>query len=447
MQELKKEKQKLIQLGPDALAKIVLGPRRKNKVAYKKPPRISKRSKSVKWFQKRLDEIKSSEEYWSWDGAYSCAEELSDLIQDIKKGISNPEEGISLVSDFFESDEFIFERVDDSSGSVGDIYTTDAFDLFAAFARKCKNKQIVIEVVAKLAMSDNYGVRDCLIDEAHKFLSTKKLRELFDFISTKYNKNKFNRNLRLRSLARKMKDAPLFEKLVHESFNRKVSSSFLVEIAEVYFESGDFQKAQSLIDQISNSEENTFVLDKKIQLQKKLLKATRNKARLEKLLMSEFKKDYSESSLKELLKVVGKNKKQALCTKASTDILKNKDWDSSLALFLMDCCKSFDDAEKYILKHIGSLDGEYYFHLLPIAEKMESKKKYLVASLIYRALLDSILDRGKSKYYYHGIKYLKKLDHLGKSVKNWAHFPSHLQYSSGIKMRHERKKAFWSKYR
>ena len=446
IEEFKKEKQQLIQLGAKSLAELVLDIGYKSEVGYEKIQRaISKPSQNIKRFRQRFNEIKNSEEtYWSWSEVDAFAEELSDLLQDVKQGASSPEEGIGLVSDFFESDEFVFEMADDSNGTIGDVYRSDALDLFVAFAKKCKNKQVVIESVTKLAMNDDYGVRDCLIDEAHRFLDSKKLKELFDFISKTYPQKKDFRNLALESLAKQMKDAPLFEKLIRESFDKEISGPLLVEIAEVYFESGNFEKAQSLIDKYPNSNENAFRCSKKIDLQKKLFKATNKRTHLKKLLMNEFKQYYSESSLKELLQVVGTDKKKELCLMATADILKNEDWSGSLALFLIDSCKAFDDAEKYILKHVDSLDGEYYFYLLPIAEKMESKKKYLMASLVYRALLDSILDRGKSKYYYHGIKYLKKLDHLKKSIKNWSRFPSHSQYFLGIKEEHGRKRAFWS---
>ena len=448
MKEREREKQKLIHLGADALAELVLDMGYKDEMDYQKIQRaISEPSKNVKRFKQRLNDIKKSEEiYWS-DEADSLAEELSDLLQDIKQGASTPEERIGLISDFFESDEFIFEMADDSDGDIGDVYTSEALDLFVTFAKKCKNKQNIIETVVKLIINDQYGVRDCLIDECHQFLNLKELKALFDVVSKRYDKKDYGRKFILKSLAKQMKEGSLFEKITYESSDKEVSGSSLVEVAEVYFEAGNFKKAQSLIDQFSDSDKNTFGFDKKIDLQKRLFKAGNKRTELEKFLMKEFKRNYSEFSLKELLEVVGIDKKQALCSQAIDDILRNKGWDSSLAMFLIDCCEAFDVAEKYLLKHVTSLNGDLYFPLLPIAEKMEAQKKYLVASLIYRALLDSILGRGQPMSYHHGVKYLKKLDHLKNSIENWFHFLPHFQYYSGIQEKHGRKRSFWSQYR
>ena len=439
------QKQDLISLGSEALADLVLDMGNASETGRRKMQRVvSSQNENIKMFKQRLNSLKNGRRHYiSWREADAFAVELCDLLQDIQKGASSPEEGIAFVSDFFESDEFIFEMADDSNGCIGDVYRSNAFDLFVSFAKKCKRKQEVIETVVKLIMNDDYGVRYCLIEESHKFLDLKDLQELFDVISKRFHDKKGHKKWTLMSLAKQMKDASLFEKLMHEWLDKKVNGKHLVEIAEVYFESGCFEKAQSLID--SFSDKDSFGFDKKIHLQKKLFKATNKKAELKNLLMEEFKRYYSKSSLKELLDVVGQDKKQALCSKAIADILKNRNWDSELALFLIDC-KAFDDAEKYLLKHIDSLDGDNYFSLVPIAEKMEVQKKYLSATLVYRELLDSILGRGKSKYYYHGVRYLKKLDGLKDSIKDWSHLLPHSQYYSNIRKEHQRKRAFWSQY-
>ena len=52
------------------------------------------------------------------------------------------------------------------------------------------------------------------------------------------------------------------------------------------------------------------------------------------------------------------------------------------------------EAEAYILKRADQLDGNHYGPLVSLAEAMESNSRHLVASLIYRSLLISILERG-----------------------------------------------------
>ena len=77
---------------------------------------------------------------------------------------------------------------------------------------------------------------------------------------------------------------------------------------------------------------------------------------------------------------------------------------------------------------------------------MEAENCHLVTSLIYRSLLISILERGYTKAYPHGIRYLKNLDKLATSVTNWKEFNHHEAFKEQISEAHGRKRSFWSKY-
>jgi hypothetical protein len=73
-----------------------------------------------------------------------------------------------------------------------------------------------------------------------------------------------------------------------------------------------------------------------------------------------------------------------------------------------------------------------------MANIMEIAERRLCASLIYRALLDSILERGRSKAYIHGAEYLKRLDKLSESISNWNGFSDHEAYRAGLRGRTSR---------
>ncbi len=99
------------------------------------------------------------------------------------------------------------------------------------------------------------------------------------------------------------------------------------------------------------------------------------------------------------------------------------------------------------MKGVGELNGEYYPNLLRLADAMQKAERWLITSLIYRKLLDSILARRISKYYGHDVKHLRKLDKLAPNVSFWAGHPAHGQYIEGIERAHARKSAFWGRYR
>ena len=68
-------------------------------------------------------------------------------------------------------------------------------------------------------------------------------------------------------------------------------------------------------------------------------------------------------------------------------------------------------------------------------------------SIIYRALLYSILKRAVSKYYNHGVRYLKKLDSLSDRTTDWQNVQPHASYKEDLLRNHGRKSSFWSKYK
>jgi hypothetical protein len=439
-------RQKLVKLGASALADLLVEIASDPKSANSKVQRaISSKSENVFLFKQKLKELVSEDEFISWNDSDSFAHELSDVLEDIKKGASSPEAGLELVADFFRIDDHVFERVDDSSGCIGDVFVYEALDLFSKYASQIKDKSKIISTIVELVGNDNYGVRGCLLENAHNFFNRSELRLFFDAVQTRAKEHKGEHcpwSWKLTSIAKQMKDAPLFERLTRELFGDKLDGKSIVEIASVYFESGDVDKAQSLIDGVPDKD--SFSSHEKAELQKKILRKTKKIDQLADILMREFRSHYSEDTLKELLAVVGGARKNEICREAIDDILKSKDWDPSHAEFLI-YCRANEEAETYLLKHANSFDGDRYYSLLPIAKSMGARKKYLVASLIYRALLNSILARAKSKYYHHGAEYFQKLGDLSHKVSNWSKFSSHSDYVQGLKKTHARKPAFWSR--
>lgn len=77
-----------------------------------------------------------------------------------------------------------------------------------------------------------------------------------------------------------------------------------------------------------------------------------------------------------------------------------------------------------------------------MAETLEQAQRLLAASLIYRALIDSILRRAQSKYYHHGVRYLHKLEALAPAITDWERFGTHDDYFRGLQQIHARKSSF-----
>ena len=67
-----------------------------------------------------------------------------------------------------------------------------------------------------------------------------------------------------------------------------------------------------------------------------------------------------------------------------------------------------------------------------------------MAAVFCRALLNPILERGRSKAYHHAVQYLRELRRLDPAIDDYRHLPTHAEYEARLRDCHGRKTGFWS---
>lgn len=440
--------QKLIALGADALADALLEISVHSEQADDLIERlIATPKENVQRFKKKLSGLKHSRRFIDWRGASGFTRELEMLLQDLKSGVSDPLTGIELVAAFYGADNTIFEMCDDSSGNIGDVFRYDAKELFVDYAKRCEEKGKIADIILKVNKKDNYGIRDTLIDCAGECLPDEIIRTMIATLQKWADKEKdeYGKRHHLRSiesLARQIKDAELFEKTRIASWG-KLSTAALIDIARVYLESGDVKTAHSWLKKIPEGE--TFQAYERDKLLEEIYQKQGDSAKLTELLYQKFRSYHSTDTLHALLDVIGHDKRDEVITDEVVQILGNSTLRESDAEFLIAIGK-MDETEAYLLKRADQLEGNHHGSLLSLAETMESENRNLAASMIYRSLLLSILERGYTKAYPHGIRYLKKLDKLATIISDWKEFNHHEAFKGRIYQDHGRKHSFWSKY-
>lgn len=200
------------------------------------------------------------------------------------------------------------------------------------------------------------------------------------------------------SLARQIKDARLFEETRLNSWGTS-SSAACVDIARVYLESGEVETSLSWLLKIPEGE--TFHKIERDNLLVEIYKIQGDKGKLTELLFRKFTSYVSVETLQELLEVVGQDKRDEIIEEQVSRIRNRQQLKESDALFLFEVGKT-QEAEDHVVAHAGQLNGSYYGTLIPLAEALESDHRYFAASLIYRSLLLSILDRAYAKAHHHG---------------------------------------------
>lgn len=441
-------KQKLIDLGSETLADALLNLAVHSDEADDLIEQlIATQKESVQRFKKKLSSLKRRKRFISWCESASFARELEMLLQDLKSGVDDPLTGIELVAAFYEADNTIFEMCDDSSGNIGDVFRYDAKELFVDYASRCNDQKKIANIILKVNQKDHYGIRDTLIDCAGECLPEEVIRTMIITLQEWADKEKGDYGKRhylmlIESLARQIKDAKLFEKARIASWG-KLSTAALIDIARAYLESGDVETAHSWLKKIP--EDETYQAYERDKLLEEIYHQQGDPEKLAELLYQKFRSYHSTDTLQALLDIIGHDKRDEVVADEVEQILKTERLREYDAEFLIAIGK-IDEAEAYLLGQANQLDGNHYGSLLSLAEAMESENRHLVTSLIFRSLLLSILERGYTKAYPHGIRYLKKLDKLATSVADWKEFNDHEAFKEQIIEAHGRKRSFWSKY-
>ena len=441
-------KQKLIDLGPDALAEALLNLAVHSDEADDLIEQlIATPKENVQRFKKKLSSLKRRKRFIGWRESAGFSRELEMLLQDLKSGVDDPLTGVELVAAFYEADNTIFEMCDDSSGNIGDVFRYDAKELFVDYAKRCPDKEKIGDFILKVNQKDNYGIRDTLIDCAGECLPEDVIRTMIATLQKWADKEKDEYGKRhhlmlIESLASQIKDAKLFENTRIASWG-KLSTAAPIDIARVYLESGDVETAHSWLKKIPEGE--TYQAYERDKLLEEIYHKQGDSKKLTELLYQNFRFYHSTDTLQALLDVIGHDNRDEVVADEVKVILNADRLRESDAELLISLGK-IDEAELYLLGRAEQLDGNHYGSLLSLAEAMEVEDRHLVTSLIYRSLLISILERGYTKAYPHGIRYLKKLDKLATSVADWKEFNHHEAFKEQIIQSHGRKRSFWSKY-
>ncbi len=404
----------------------------------------------IKKFKSRINGLKRRKKFIHRSESGPFAKKLDDLLEDLEEANPEPCAGMKLVASFLETDHIIYNNCDDSSGHISDVYRYGARNLFAEYASRCRDKKKVLDMMIKIYSNDRFGTRDGILDKARQFLGDEEVKNaihLFEILaegeSNEYRKCHFQ--LAVESLARQTGNAKLFEKVRLQS-QPKPGTSTSMDIARVYLESGDPKTALEWIDKIPPNE--SYMYNERINLLQQIYGQLGDPGKQAEMAWMNFRTLRCLNTLDNLLNIIGEEKRERVIEDEATLIIDEENIEYSDIRFLIDV-KRFEEAEICILAKAGAktLEGEFYYTLLPIAKAMEAEGRYLAASMIYRALLDSILDRKYYKAYSHAAKYLRKLDNLAMDTDDWQDLGEHHEYFDWLNRVHGKKTSFWRHYR
>ena len=442
-------KEKLMALGAEVLAQVLLELSDRSEMASDWVEQLVCSSwENLESFQEKIADWEEEKDLSDEEQSPDSSLKLWGMLQVLKSRDFDPQTGMEVIAQLFETDKFLFAFDDEDSMDLERVFQRDAAAQFVKHASRCADKKKVVEMILDLNRKDPYGIRSCLVDHAWECLPEPAIRSMISELQVRANAEKEepgkHRHLDLiASLARQIKDSKLFEKTLLMT-GREASRETVLSIAEVYLESDEVDAAYSWLQKVP--EDSSVHEISRDRLLIKVFRRQGNVEKLSELLRKAFRAYPCVKTLQEFLDVIGEEKRAEVISQEVARIQENPKLEEFLVRFLLSVGET-NAAEEYLVRRANKLDGERYGTLLPLAKELESKQVHLAAILVYRALLVSILERGMTKAYPYGASYLKKLDSLAKSISDWKTLDSHGLFLEKLLHDHGRKWSFWSLYK
>jgi len=408
-------------------------------------------NEAYKSTRRAISALKRSTRFISWSDMPEFVRKLENIVEDIKQIDVSAEQRFDMICRFFETDQSSYERVDDSSDYIGDVYRVSAHAVFTECAAIVAtiNQPLIADELELLLSSNNYGVRDALLDDVVVLLDDSTNRDLVVRFSTRSDLETDSYESvtwlgYVMTIARHLRDTKLYEITALESVADydQIPTDTKFNIASNYFNNNDFEKTKIWMDAIDSNERFRFA--EHSQLLVALHDKLGNHDDRDRIALEQFNRAPSLRALEILITTIGEKNRSAIVDAHVEKILTDKEFSDDSLAFLIDT-GFLDLASDYTVRHHITINGDHYWQLPKNASHFSKSGYPLAAICIYRALLDSVLRRGKTKTYSYGVRYLIMLDQLSETTVMKG-VVDHATYKAGIQSTHGRKHSFWSKY-
>ncbi len=386
---------------------------------------------------------------------FSCR--LERLLEDINLlAEDSPDQALQLTEDLLEGHGALFERADDSDGSIGDVIR-GAVDQWLSIAAKVREKspnaRHWLEAVLAFFDHNDYGCLDKVISHSRILLTDTELRQLAqrfeadaknalkDASSEGYNHNAAHALIGLKSVGEALEDIELFERgtLIASPEPNPLQIESIVKFS---LQVKALQRAEYWLRQPQWEQADGRYKEQKNRLHNQLLDKQGNIEQLKHNLLQQFMEAPSEYRLSGYWDIADDSEKDVLAerVRSLTADLTNKTEAVNMLLFI----DAVNEAGQYLIDHHAHVNGAFYGTLQAWIERFQQLNDPLPTIVCYRLLLCDLLDRGYSKAYRHGADYFRALLALDKQNPNYQRLGDAATFIRMLQKKHWRKRSFWA---
>lgn len=463
----------LVALGPEKLAKLVLDEAARN-TSFKRMVTAALASAQggdavASIIDRRLAALERARGFIDWEKRKTFAADLQATVATITGELApaEPAAAVERLLRFVAHAERVFERVDDSSGQVQEVYRA-ATDALPPLVEKLANEERALfsDRLVPLLLDDGYGLIERLLAAVIPLLPETAVTRLDAALGQAASgihseatgrdwevRARRDRIIRARqALADHRKDVDAFIALENE---REAQRPDTLGVAERLLTAGRASEALEWVrrpsrpglrimgwQDLGDGTTGRDLADlQRTRLETRILEALGDGTAAQAMRWQTFEATLDIGTLRDYLAHLPDFDEFEVLDRAFTHAAAHARRYSALAFFL--AWPRQDLAAKLVLDHREEWEGQHYGALLPAAEALEEAYP-LAATVLYRALIDDVLARARSRAYGHAARYLTKLDALADRMQTWFDLPDHARYREALKKAHGRKAAFWS---
>ena len=402
-------------------------------------------------FRKTLTAWKRSTKYLGYSQAGEFGRDLETWLGQIERELmpQDPAAALALAEAFIEADDVFFNSADDSNGAVGDAVRAGCL-LWLKAASRCESPATAWPGrILALVAADQYGAREELLRRADLLLSEEAMRSLVvsheanldnglaqpASAAANINWPAVRASTVLHLLAEALRDPDIMVRAVLKRSpcpNPVQKASFV----EAYLKYG---RPESALPWLDGSWAHMEVSRQHLEAQ--VLAALGRKDEAAVVRRRIFEASLAVSDLHAWLDLLLPHQQSEPIEHARTLATAHPD-PVVVALLLMDI--GDDMAAEAALTAPGAIEGGNYGTLVPLAEALEHRGLWTGATVVYRALLVAILDRGYAPAYRHGAKYWARLQALAQKCTGLMPLEPPDEFDARLRVQHKRKTSFWA---
>lgn len=463
----------LVALGPEKLAKLVLDETVRN-ASFKRIVTAALASARgadavAGIIDRRLAALERARGFIDWDKRKAFVVDLQATVATITNELApaDPTAAVERLLRFVAHADGVLERVDDSSGQVQEVYRA-AVETLPPLVEKLdhEEKSIFSDRLVPMLLSDGYGLIEQLLSAVLPVLTEAAVARLDAALVQAAQVSSSGRSERdweararrdriIRSrqaLADHRKDVDAFIALENEGEAQRPDT---FGVAERLLAAGRASEALEWIRRPARPGlrilgwqdlgEDTMDRDiadlQRKRLETRILEAAGDAAAAQALRWQTFEDTLDVEMLRDYLSHLPDFAEFEVLDRAFAHAAAHARRYSALAFFL--AWPRLDLAATLVLDHRETWEGRHYGALLPAAEAMEESDPE-AATVLYRALIEDVLTRARSRAYGHAARYFTKLEALAERIEASSDLADHARYKDTLKKAHGRKSAFWS---